>query len=81
MLYDFYTSQNSKQPNTVHANYLLTGYREEEKKEKDGGDSFMESSPFDATQQSDKALVRCVVVVPQEKLKGTTTATGTQFQQ
>jgi len=84
MLYDFYTTQNSKNPNTVHATYLLTGFREEkdedaeEDAEEDAGgeDIQMEASPFDATQQSDKTLVRCVVVVAEEKLTGTTTTTG-----
>jgi phage protein D len=80
MLYDFYTAQNSKSPNTVHATYLLTGYREEKDEDADedadGKDMQMEASPFNAAQQSDKTLVRCVVVVGEEKLTGTTATTG-----
>lgn len=79
MLYDFYTVQNSNEPDAVHANYMLTGYRQEEDKKKvegaEGEDTHMEASPFEATQQPDKALVRSIVVVPQEKLTGTTPIT------
>jgi DNA polymerase delta subunit 3 len=78
MLYDFHVTQNAKNPDTVHATYLLTGYRlipapppPPPRSQDDSQDTVMELSPFDATPKEDQE-VRFIIVVPQEKLEGTT---------
>jgi hypothetical protein len=69
MLYAFYTKETHSNPGSLHASYMLTGFRaEKNKEEKDADeDTAMGSSPFDA----EPRLVRTVVVVPEEKLEGT----------
>jgi len=51
MLYDFHRQQNAKKPGTIHATYLLSGTKAEERAAptngaKDGEDEYMQSSPF-----------------------------------
>jgi DNA polymerase delta subunit 3 len=53
MLYDFHAKQNARQPNSVHATYLLTGRKRVQEhtngsngSQKDGEDAVMQSSPY-----------------------------------
>ncbi|KAF2808277.1 uncharacterized protein BDZ99DRAFT_464165 [Mytilinidion resinicola] len=53
MLFDFHTKQNAKRPGSVNASYWVTGKKRplpsqhtNGKISQDGGDSFMQSSPF-----------------------------------
>ncbi|KAH8594485.1 DNA polymerase subunit Cdc27 [Bisporella sp. PMI_857] len=53
MLFEFHRQQNAKKPGTVHATYLLSGLKQEEREptptpiiKKDGEDDYMQSSPF-----------------------------------
>jgi hypothetical protein len=69
MLYAFHADRNRKNPGSIHATYMLTGYRAEKNKEEEADeDTAMDSSPFDASEEP--RLVRTVVVVPEEKLEG-----------
>jgi hypothetical protein len=78
MLHEFHRKQNLKQPDSVHATYLLTGYRPlpqvtPETANNGEGDIPMEWSPFNATQksrQSSEVPVKTILVVPQEELEG-----------
>lgn len=77
MLHEFHRKQNLKQPDSVHATYLLTGYRPlpqvtPETANNGEGDIPMEWSPFNATQksrQSSEVPVKTILVVPQEELE------------
>ena len=51
MLYEFHKSQNVKQPNSIHATYVLSGTKISLEQtngvhKQDGEDSFMHSSPY-----------------------------------
>lgn len=79
MLYDFYHIETTKKPKSIHATYLLTGFRratkpksavKKEKPEADQDeDTVMTSSPFDVPETEKEApLIRSIQVVPEEKL-------------
>jgi hypothetical protein len=77
MLHAFHAEQTRQNPGSVHASYMLTGYRAEknnDEEEKEEEDTIMESSPFEAHQEK---LVRTVMVVSEEKLAGTSPYTHT----
>ena len=82
MLYEFHRHQNSKQPRSIHATYLITGVRLLEKclsgvkHENADKDVPMQSSPFQSssipTQELAEPQSRAVVMilVPEEDLEG-----------
>jgi DNA polymerase delta subunit 3 len=83
MLYDFHASQNSKQPNSVHATYLVTGTKKVETplalpNGKDGDDVVMASSPFPSSwrdesheePRSSRIPVKTLTLVREEELEG-----------
>jgi DNA polymerase delta subunit 3 len=74
MLYAFHVDQNKRRPGSVHATYMLIGYRRAPGARNSPGpdeDAAMISSPFNSTQRDDKeSEEKCVVVVSQEKLEG-----------
>jgi len=75
MLYAFHVDQNKRRPGSVHATYMLIGYRRAPGTKNSPGsdeDVVMTSSPFNSTQRDDKeSEEKCVVVVSQEKLEET----------
>ncbi|KAF8536084.1 DNA polymerase subunit Cdc27 [Trichophaea hybrida] len=71
MLYDFYTTQNAKKADSVHASYLLIGYRRipaPPRPNNDDEDTVMEQSPFEATPKEGEE-VKSIIVVSQDKLE------------
>jgi len=82
MLYEFHRHQNSKQPRSIHATYLITGVRPLEKclsgvkHENTDKDVPMQSSPLqsssipnqDLVEPQPKAMV--MILVPEENLEG-----------
>lgn len=64
MLYDFYTTENARKPNCVHATYVVTGFRKPStstkgKEGSDGGSREMEMqcSPFDSSFPGTQTIV------------------------
>jgi DNA polymerase delta subunit 3 len=82
MLYDFHRQQNRKKPGTIHATYLVSGTKQEdrvptiEEPKKDGEDSYMQSSPFmassmpQAEQGTGETGVLSITLVREENLAG-----------
>ncbi|KAI5818734.1 DNA polymerase subunit Cdc27 [Pyronema omphalodes] len=71
MLWEFYESANKKEPGSIHATYLITGYRERRVEETvdEGGDTIMDASP--PSGQGASGEMKAIVVCPEEKLQET----------
>ena len=84
MLYEFYSIQRNKGPESVNATYLLNGIPRAPKQsclnghQQDGGDMYIQSSPYmssSAPHQEDQveaAPSRSIVLAKQEDLEGKT---------
>jgi DNA polymerase delta subunit 3 len=71
MLWEFYESANKKEPGSIHATYLITGYRERPVEETvdEGGDTIMDVSP--PSGQGASGEMKAIIVCPEEKLEET----------
>ncbi|CCX29583.1 Similar to DNA polymerase delta subunit 3; acc. no. Q9EQ28 [Pyronema omphalodes CBS 100304] len=71
MLWEFYEGANKKEPGSVHATYLITGYRERPVEETvdEGGDTIMDASP--PSGQGVLGEMKAIIVCPEEKLEET----------
>lgn len=86
MLYDFHATENKTAPGTVHATYLLSGYRRIPPSGGDAGEDVeMSLSPWEGKEgeqeaggkeqvqeqeQGEEPAAKVVTIVPQEKLEG-----------
>ncbi|KAL8723527.1 MAG: hypothetical protein Q9225_000162 [Loekoesia sp. 1 TL-2023] len=82
MLYQFYKEQNLKKPGSIHAVYLLSGFLlpanpaiSEPNEPVDGGDAYMQSSPFMSSSMPQKEddeepqVVRSIVMCREEDIE------------
>lgn len=84
MLFDFYTSENATKPKSIHATYIVTGYRKPQPPASAGGrgsagddnDTVMFDSSFPGTQTTvttgevKKGLCKVVELCQEEELEG-----------
>ena len=82
MLYEFYSTQKTRSPDSVNATYLLTGVLKPPSKscvnghQKDGEDTYMQSSPYMSSSrpqqehQDEAAPSRSIVLAKEEDLDG-----------
>jgi DNA polymerase delta subunit 3 len=81
MLYTFHKTQTAKNPNSVHATYLVSGIKKSDTlvasgaKGKDGEDTVMDSSPFPSSwvetpDRPEPKVVKTITLVKEENLEG-----------
>jgi DNA polymerase delta subunit 3 len=81
MLYSFHKTQTAKNPNSVHATYLVSGIKKSDAlaaggtKGKDGEDTVMDSSPFPSSwaetpDRPEPKIVKTITLVKEENLEG-----------
>lgn len=84
MLFDFYTSENATKPKSIHATYIVTGYRKPQpptstrgrESADDDNDTVMFDSSFPGTQTTvtaeevKKGLCKVIELCQEEELEG-----------
>lgn len=69
MLYDFHQTQNASKPGSIHATYLIHGFKDDSTRN-GNGDVEMSSSPPEDDSYSEEVSTTTLELVREEQLEG-----------